>query len=134
MRTPFIFSTPCTGRTDSLCCPQTEDTKNVSNGDNTLNFETDTFPGCFSEIPEGFWFTGGVEFAEFEVDDTVLYFMQAFTFPNYNSPTGSIDITFENLYSYEWYNMKTPQTEKGLDSEIVERKIPPGRRCLDPLL
>lgn len=104
--------------------PQTEDTKNVSNGDNTLNFETDTFPGCFSEIPEGFWFTGGVEFAEFEVDDTVLYFMQAFTFPNYNSPTGSIDITFENLYSYEWYNMKTPQTEKGLDSEIVERKIP----------
>lgn len=110
--------------------PQTEDTKNVSNGDNTLQFEFESSPDfllqAMPDIPDGFTMVGigGTTFVDFQVDDRVLYFCQAISCPNIEIPTDSIEITFENLYSHECYNTKTPQNEKGLDGETVERDIP----------
>ena len=110
--------------------PQTEDTKNVSNGDNTLMFEENTFSEQIlypnAKLPACIFLGKDLEFADFQVDDTVLYFMQtfAFTVPGCKPPTCSIDITFEDLYSHEWYSTRTPQSEQDPDGGIIERDIP----------
>lgn len=69
---------------------ETEDTKNVSNGDNALMFEQ--YIGS-SPI---------LLFLDFTLSDSTLYFLDIWTCPNTSVPlTGHTDVTFENLFSAE---------------------------------
>lgn len=106
--------------------PQTEETKNVSDGNNTLGFEEDGFTQFFAredvEIPYGFTMMGDLTFLDFEVTDPALYFYQRFTLSHAWDLTQPVEITLKNLYSHEHYS--APVTAIGLDREIIDRDIP----------
>ena len=106
--------------------PQTEETKNVSDGNNTLGFEEDGFTQYFAredvEIPYGFTMMGDLTFLDFEVTDSTLYFYQRFTLSHAWDLTQPVEITLKNLYSHEHYS--APVTAIGLDREIIDRDIP----------
>lgn len=106
--------------------PQTEETKNVSDGNNTLRFEEDGFTQYFTRgdvaIPYGFTLMGDLTFLDFEVTDTTLYFFQRLTLSHTWDLTKPVDITLKNLYSHEHYS--APVTSIGLDRKIIDRDIP----------
>lgn len=88
---------------------ETEDTRNVSNGDNTLMFEQNTGS---SPVPL---------FLDFSLADSTLYFLDIRTCPNASVPlTGHIDVTFENLFSSE--EIYSPAAD-GMQL-LVDRDIP----------
>lgn len=108
--------------------PQNEDTKNVSNGDNTLLFERSSLffrspadsKGTLTPYTEA---TLSQEFLDFSVDDHALYFfVDMFTFAE-SFPQGEMVLTLENLYSHEFYYTTTPSSLMD-GAPPVDRTIP----------
>ena len=85
--------------------PQTEEAKNVSDGNNTLGFEED-----------------GLEFLDFQVTDPVLYFYHQLTLSHDMTFPEPIEITLKNLYSHEFYSTGMSYNLK--EAPVVDRNIP----------
>lgn len=106
--------------------PQTEEIKNVSNGDNTLQFKTDTLEGTYheadSDTSTDLNATTMAEFLAFEAHDKSLYFLHDLSFLHDWIPTGPIELTLENLYSHERYSTNTPSSVT--ETQTVDREIP----------
>ena len=106
--------------------PQTEEAKNVSDGNNTLGFEEDGFTQYFAredvEIPYGFTMMGDLTFLDFEVTDSTLYFYQRFTASQDFDPSQPVEITLKNLYSHEFYSTGMSYNLK--EAPVVDRNIP----------
>ncbi len=95
--------------------PETEDTKNVSNGDNTLQFEQET---PFELMIDSAGSSPGLLFLDFTLADSTLYFLNIWTYSSVNTPpAGHAEVTFENLYSHEF----VPRPN---DIPPLERDIP----------
>ncbi|MGM9565905.1 DUF4179 domain-containing protein [Evtepia sp.] len=95
--------------------PETEDTKNVSNGDNTLRFEQET---PFELMIDSAGSSPGLLFLDFTLADSTLYFLNIWTYSSVNTPpAGHAEVTFENLYSHEF----VPRPN---DIPPLERDIP----------
>lgn len=95
--------------------PETEDTKNVSNGDNTLWFEQET---PFELMIDGPGFSPGLLFLDFTLADSTLYFLNIWTYASVSTPpAGHAEVIFENLYSHEF--IRRPN-----DIPPLERNIP----------
>lgn len=94
---------------------ETEDTKNISNGDNTLLFEAGPDLGL---SPAFSWGYGSDPlFLDFTLSDSALYFLDLWTFPADQLPTRNrLDVTLKNLYSLE--SVQQP------NAEPMERTIP----------
>ncbi len=111
---------------DQPVLPQTEQAKNVSNGDNTLQFQTDTLAGTYheadSDASTDLNATTTAEFLSFEVHDKSLYFLHDLSFLRDWIPTGPITLTLENLSSHERYSTSTPSSVT--EAQIVDREIP----------
>ncbi len=105
--------------------PQTEETKNVSDGNNTLRFEMVDYPASIDSLsyPSGF-------FLDFEVTDSTLYFYQRFTASQDFDPSQPVEITLKNLYSHEYYSTGISYNPQG--SPCRRPDHPLGRRQLDP--
>lgn len=105
--------------------PQTEETKNVSDGNNTLMFEQESAIPNYTQADldnaQGF-FTYDLHFLDFVVSDCTLYFYQTLIFPMGADFSGPIETSFENLYSYESYINGTPASP--FVPETIERTIP----------
>lgn len=88
--------------------PQTEETKNVSDGNNTLMFEEDGFTQYFARedvaIPDHFTLYSNLEFLDFEVTDPVLYFYHQLTLSHDMTFPQPIEITLKDLSSHEVYH------------------------------
>lgn len=99
--------------------PQTEETKNVSDGNNTLRFEEDGFTQYFARedvaIPDHFTLYSNLEFLDFEVTDPVLYFYHQLTLSHDMTFPQPIEITLKDLSSHEVYHT---------GSISVDRQIP----------
>jgi len=99
--------------------PPSEETARVSNGDNTLRFESNTGHQMVA-VPESFsglFAYGDTLFLDFDVSDTTLYFLESWTYPlDATQPGETVHVTFENLYSDERYAT--------LQGEWVENQIP----------
>ena len=97
---------------------ETEDTKNVSNGDNTLMFELDAGPELSADSAGS---SPGLLFLDFTLSDSTLYFLNIWTYSKANVPlTGHADVTFENLFSAE----EIYGTAAGGMKLLVDRDIP----------
>lgn len=96
--------------------PQTEETKNVSDGNNTLRFEMVDYPASIDSLsyPSGF--------LDFEVTDSTLYFYQRFTASQDFDPSQPVEITLKNLYSHEYYSTGISYNLK--EAPVVDRIIP----------
>ena len=101
--------------------PPSEETARVSNGDNTLLFESNDTGLNMVEYPEdtfsGTFGYGGSNFLDFDVSDSTLYFLESWTYPL--SPIqleGTVHVTFVNLYSHEMFVT--------LQGDWVENQIP----------
>lgn len=101
--------------------PPSEETARVSNGDNTLLFESNDTALNMVEFPEdtfsGTFGYGGSTFLDFDVSDSALYFLESWTYPL--SPIQleeTVHVTFVNLYSHEMFVT--------LQGEWVENQIP----------
>ena len=94
---------------------ETEDTKNVSNGDNTLMFELDAGPELSADSAGS---SPGLLFLDFTLSDSTLYFLNIWTYSKASDPlTGHADVTFKNLYSHECIQQPN-------DTPPIERDIP----------
>lgn len=108
--------------------PQTEETKNVSDGNNTLMFEANGLPELYAlndiTFPEGVTPTGSVEFLDFTFSDTSLYFYQFHTLHTQEEipSTGTVTLTLKNLYTHEHLSVGNPSNE--MDRTIIDRDIP----------
>ena len=104
--------------------PQTEETKNVSDGNNTLGFEEDGFTQYFAqvEIPDHFTLYSNLEFLDFQVTDPVLYFYHQLTLSHDMTFPEPIEITLKNLYSHEFYSTGISYNLK--EAPVVDRNIP----------
>ncbi|HIY33242.1 MAG TPA: DUF4179 domain-containing protein [Candidatus Evtepia faecavium] len=104
--------------------PQTEETKNVSDGNNTLGFEEDGFTQYFAqvEIPDHFTLYSNLEFLDFQVTDPVLYFYHQLTLSHDMTFPEPIEITLKNLYSHEFYSTGMSYNLK--EAPVVDRNIP----------
>lgn len=95
---------------------KTEDTKNVSNGDNELMFRAGSAPA----LPAGLTTWGsspGLQFWDFTLDDSVLYFLDLWTYPADTLPLGGrFEGSFQDLYAHECIQQP--------NGEPVERDIP----------
>ena len=96
--------------------PQTEETKNVSDGNNTLRFEMVDYPASIDSLsyPSGF--------LDFEATDSTLYFYQRFTASQDFDPSQPVEITLKNLYSHEYYSTGISYNLK--EAPVVDRIIP----------
>ena len=104
--------------------PQTEEAKNVSDGNNTLGFEEDGFTQYFAqvEIPDHFTLYSNLEFLDFQVTDPVLYFYHQLTLSHDMTFPEPIEITLKNLYSHEFYSTGISYNLK--EAPVVDRNIP----------
>ena len=104
--------------------PQTEEAKNVSDGNNTLGFEEDGFTQYFAqvEIPDHFTLYSNLEFLDFQVTDPVLYFYHQLTLSHDMTFPEPIEITLKNLYSHEFYSTGMSYNLK--EAPVVDRNIP----------
>lgn len=108
--------------------PQNEDTKNVSNGDNTLLFDQATLIGRHpvgdkgATAPYSIDMGMSPEFLDFAVDDHTLYFFFDLFLYTEDFPRGDVTFTLENLYSHEYYETCTPSSV--ITTPPVDRIIP----------
>ena len=104
--------------------PQTEEAKNVSDGNNTLGFEEDGFTQYFAqvEIPDHFTLYSNLEFLDFQVTDPVLYFYHQLTLSHDMTFPEPVEITLKNLYSHEFYSTGISYNLK--EAPVVDRNIP----------
>lgn len=96
--------------------PETEDTKNVSNGDNELMFRDSNGPDLSTELTT--WgVSPGPQFLDFTLDDSVLYFLDLWTYPADTLPLGDrFAGTFQDFYSHECIQQP--------NGDPIERDIP----------
>lgn len=108
--------------------PQKEDTKNVSNGDNTLMFEHAILEGKHpvgdkgATMPYSIDMGSSPEFSDFAVDDHTLYFFFDLFLYDEDFPRGEVTFTLENLFSHEFYYTTTPSSLE--NRPPVDRTIP----------
>lgn len=108
--------------------PQNEDTKNVSNGDNTLLFDQAALVGRHpvgdkgATAPYSIDMGMSPEFLDFAVDDHTLYFFFDLFLYTEDFPRGDVTFTLENLYSHEYYETCTPSSV--ITTPPVDRIIP----------